>query len=119
MDKFPRRLLVTSCSDRKVPSTQALPAMHLYHGPASRVLRKYLREGGGAGLEICIPSAKYGIIGGNEKLPKDNGELRIMNAEWEKRGPAEWHSQFIILNSQLSRAAVEAIKPATEVVDMV
>jgi hypothetical protein len=39
-----RQLLVLSCSQRKLPNPEPLPALERYDGPAFRVLRKFLRE---------------------------------------------------------------------------
>ncbi|HEU5327473.1 MAG TPA: hypothetical protein VFU78_05220, partial [Thermomicrobiales bacterium] len=58
----PADLLIIACSRRKRPAPGYLPAIERYDGPVFRVLRRYLRERGDAGLTIRILSAEYGLI---------------------------------------------------------
>jgi len=59
-----RRLLILSCSQRKRTSSDLLPALDRYDGPAFRVLRKYLRErpADARSLDVLILSAEHGLI---------------------------------------------------------
>jgi hypothetical protein len=63
------RLLILSCSQRKVPVKGRLRAIDRYDGPAFRVLRKYLREASDGSLAILILSAKYGLIESERAIP--------------------------------------------------
>ena len=62
-----RRLLILSCSQRKCPSQDLLPAIKRYNGPLFFVLRRFLREcpRQAKQLDVYILSAAYGLI------PKD------------------------------------------------
>ena len=66
-----RRLLILSCSQRKHPSQEPLPAIERYNGPLFFVLRRFLRERPGEAkqLDICILSAAYGLIRGDFSTP--------------------------------------------------
>lgn len=68
---FGRRLLILSCSQRKRPSHDSLPAIERYNGPLFAVLRRYLRESSHQklGLDIFILSAAYGLIPGDYPTP--------------------------------------------------
>jgi hypothetical protein len=59
-----RRLLILSCSQRKRPYLDPLPAIELYDGPAFRVLRRFLRKqpGDAKQLDVFVLSAMYGLI---------------------------------------------------------
>ena len=59
-----RRLLILSCSQRKHPSPEPLPAIDRYNGPLFFVLRRFLRECPLQAklLDVYILSAKYGLI---------------------------------------------------------
>jgi hypothetical protein len=63
------RLLILSCSQRKVGAADQVPAIDRYDGPAFRVLRKYLREGPPETPTVLILSAKYGLIGSDRRIP--------------------------------------------------
>src|SRR4051794_5911479 len=64
-----QRLLVISCSQRKVLDEKPIPAVDRYDGPAFRVLRKYLREVHDPSLTVQILSAKYGLIDAEYPIP--------------------------------------------------
>lgn len=57
-----RRLLILSCSRRKRPDEDPLPAVERYDGPAFRVLRRFLREGQSEVPDVRILSAEHGLI---------------------------------------------------------
>lgn len=59
-----RRLLILSCSQRKHPSEDLLPAIERYNGPLFFVLRRFLRECPleAKQLDVYILSAAYGLI---------------------------------------------------------
>ena len=57
-------LLIISCSQRKVETSEPLPALKRYDGPTYRTLRKAMHEGRiPKNLDVLIISAKYGLIG--------------------------------------------------------
>jgi hypothetical protein len=62
------RLLVLSCSQRKILANRPVPAIDRYDGPAFRVLRKYRREVHDPGLTVLILSAKHGLIGAERPI---------------------------------------------------
>ena len=59
-----RRLLILSCSQRKCPSQDLLPAIKRYNGPLFFVLRRFFREcpRQAKRLDVYILSAAYGLI---------------------------------------------------------
>lgn len=59
-----RRLLILSCSKRKLPVEEPLPAIQRYDGPCFRVLRRYLVDGHSNTFSpsILILSAQYGLV---------------------------------------------------------
>jgi hypothetical protein len=67
-----RRLLLLSCSQRKLNTPGKLAALQRYDGPAFKVVRRYLREIGDAQLTVCVLSAKYGVIGQHERIANYN-----------------------------------------------
>lgn len=64
-----KRLVALSCSQRKVPDPEPLPAIERYDGPAFRVLRRYLRTTHDDQLAIYILSAQYGLIPADRRIP--------------------------------------------------
>lgn len=56
------RLLILSCSRRKRPDKDPLPAIERYDGPAFRVLRRFLRESPSEAPDVLILSAEHGLI---------------------------------------------------------
>ena len=62
--KGKKRLLILSCSQRKHPSQEPLPAIERYNGPLFFVLRRFLREcpREAEQLNVYILSAAYGLI---------------------------------------------------------
>jgi hypothetical protein len=62
------RLLVLSCSQRKLHTAGRIPAIRRYDGPAFQVLRRYLRENEDRLLSACVLSAEYGLISADEAI---------------------------------------------------
>jgi hypothetical protein len=62
------RLLILSCSQRKIPRRGRLRAIDRYDGPAFRVLRRYLRTCTDDSLTVLIFSAKYGLIDSRREI---------------------------------------------------
>ena len=63
-----RRLLLLSCSQRKIGSPGPIIALRRYDGPTFRVLRKYLRARRDPHLNVFILSAKYGLIPADKRI---------------------------------------------------
>ena len=62
-DRLKNYLLLISCSQRKVETSQAIPAIDFYDGPVYRTLRKLGREGRFPdNVAVLIISARYGLI---------------------------------------------------------
>ena len=60
--------LLLACSKRKRTWVGSVPALDLYDGGAYRVVRKLRRERGlPANLHILILSARYGLLGAEER----------------------------------------------------
>ncbi len=57
-----RYLLILSCSKRKTSLSGEWPAIQMYDGPIYRALRKRLNSLDLSLVDICIISAKYGLI---------------------------------------------------------
>ena len=72
-----RRLLILSCSKRKLPAEELVPAIQRYDGPCFRVLRRYLAEDHPVAYSpsILILSAEYGLI--QSDTPIQNYERRM------------------------------------------
>lgn len=66
-----RRLLILSCSARKHPEPDPLPAIDRYDGPLWRVVRGYLRENPlfAANLDLFALSAVYGLFPATNPIP--------------------------------------------------
>lgn len=58
------RCLIVSCTERKVSSTEEIPAVDRYDGPTFRIIRKYLRTvpAEEQDVHILVVSAEYGLI---------------------------------------------------------
>jgi hypothetical protein len=70
---MPGSVLILGCSKRKRRDLGFLPAVERYDGPAFRLYRRFLREGGRAGgvgrLKLYILSAEFGLIPGDQPIP--------------------------------------------------
>ena len=75
------RMLILSCSSRKKPSKEHLPAIERYDGPAFRVVRKYLRERGGPSPIILILSGNYGLIDSSTPICDYDCRMTTMRAK--------------------------------------
>src|SRR2546430_68654 len=62
------RLLLLSCSQRKLGTPGKILALQRYDGPAFRVVRRYLRESEDPALHICVLSAEHGLIASGERI---------------------------------------------------
>jgi hypothetical protein len=96
------RLLILSCSQRKVSSKGRLPAIERYDGPAFRVLRNYLREGAPGAPTVLILSAKYGLIKAGRTIPWY--DHRLSGAAAERLRPAVLRTARRVLGSHAWRA---------------
>ncbi len=65
------RLLILSCSQKKRPAKDLLPALERYDGPAYRVVNKFMRTHPSEAqmLDVHILSAKFGLIPASESIP--------------------------------------------------
>ncbi len=65
------RLLILSCSRRKNPAVELLPALERYDGPLFRIVRKYQRESrvDADALDVFVLSADLGLISGHTPIP--------------------------------------------------
>ena len=69
-------LLLISCSQRKVETTEPLPAIDFYDGPAYRTLRKLLHEGHFPdNVDVLIISAKHGLLTSDQ--PVENYDQKM------------------------------------------
>lgn len=63
-----RKIVITSCSQRKKTNENLLPAIERYDGPHFYLLRKFLKQSADD-LEIYILSAKFGLLAYKTKIP--------------------------------------------------
>lgn len=62
-------LLIQSCSQSKNKPTEAVPALDLYTGYFFKIINKAIREDEfNEDIDLCILSAKYGIIESDEVI---------------------------------------------------
>jgi hypothetical protein len=126
-----RRLLLIACSQRKVTAPGLLPALERYDGPAFRVLRKYLREGGGDGLSILVLSAKYGLIAADHAIPDYDCRLtresardlrgRVLEAARVALASAAWRAVGVCAGKdyRIALDGVSGLVPAGVAVDLI
>lgn len=93
-----RRLLIMSCSQRKRPDDGLLPAIERYDGPSFRVLRCFLKGQPPELLDICILSAKFGLIAAEQLIP--NYDQRMTPARAKELHPEVISELGYLLNSQ-------------------
>ncbi len=63
-----RKIIITSCSQRKKISENLLPAIERYDGPNFCLLRKYIKQSPND-LDIYILSAKFGLLFHKTEIP--------------------------------------------------
>ena len=112
------RLLILSCSQRKAPWEDDLPAIERYDGPAFRVLRRYLRTHSDDSLAVLILSAKFGLIEAERKIPWYDERLSPASAVGLRRQVGEtaarmlqsrsWRAVGICAGREYRSALVEA-----------
>ena len=113
------RLLLLSCSQRKLRTPGKILALERYDGPAFRVVRRYLRESQDPVLHICVLSAKYGLIAGDDQIedydrkmdPARAAELRESSVATLKnflRG--QRYSEVFVCTSRIYLTAVPCIE---------
>ena len=78
-----KRLIILSCSQRKVQDKPLMPAMDRYDGPAYKVVRKYLRAVPDARIydEFLILSAEFGLISDSRHIPHYDRRMTIERAK--------------------------------------
>ena len=75
-------LLIVSCSQRKDPFDEPIPAVNRYDGPTYRCLRKMWREGKTfENLDILIISAKYGLLPCQQPIENYDQKMTLKRAE--------------------------------------
>lgn len=79
---YKRRLLILSCSQRKLTAENLLPAIDRYNGPLFFVLRRFLREcpHEAEQLDVYILSAAYGLIPGDFPIPLYDQKMDLTRA---------------------------------------
>lgn len=78
-----KRLVILSCSQRKVQGTSLMSAMDRYDGPAYKVVRKYLRAVPDARTydEFLILSAEFGLISDSLRIPYYDRRMTVERAK--------------------------------------
>lgn len=75
-------LLVQSCSKSKNTPDSAVPALELYSGYFFKIIKKAIREGEfRSDLDLCILSAKYGLIDATTEIEWYNQRMDAQRAE--------------------------------------
>ena len=78
-----KRLVILSCSQRKVQDNLLMSAMDRYDGPAYKVVRKYLRAVPDAQInhEFLILSADFGLISDSLRIPYYDRRMTVERAK--------------------------------------
>lgn len=78
-----KRLVILSCSQRKVQGKRKMRAMDRYDGPAYKVVRKYLHAVPDARRhhEFLILSAEFGLISDSQRIPYYDRRMTVERAE--------------------------------------
>ncbi len=78
-----KRLVILSCSQRKVQGKRKMRVMDRYDGPAYKVVRKYLRTVPDARIdhEFLILSAELGLISDSLRIPYYNRRMTVERAK--------------------------------------
>ena len=120
-----RTLLVQSCSATKNQVTEPTRALDVYDGYFFRILKKAIREGSfRSDIDICILSAKYGLIDAEDAIstydqrmtPSRAEELRESVTDDIRKRVGEIEYDEIVLN--LGKEYLQAVKDLSEVVDI-
>ncbi len=126
-----RRCLIVGCSRTKVDTSERLPAIQRYNGPAYRVIRRFLREAPAAGesLDIFILSAEFGLITADTKIPAydrlmtesraDELRSQVLTTVQDKIGLQPYSEIFLSMGKTYLRALVginDLVHDGTDVV---
>ena len=78
-----KRLVILSCSQRKVQSASLMPAIERYDGPAYLVVRKWMRTIPDARRdhEFLILSAEFGLISDSLRIPYYDRRMTVGRAK--------------------------------------
>ena len=78
-----KRLVILSCSQRKVQSASSMPAIERYDGPAYLVVRKWMRTIPDARRdhEFLILSAEFGLISDSLRIPYYDRRMTVERAK--------------------------------------
>ena len=78
-----KRLVILSCSQRKVQGKSSMCAMDRYDGPAYKVVRKYLRAVPYAQIndEFLILSAEFGLVSDSRRIPYYDRRMTVERAK--------------------------------------
>lgn len=74
------RVLIQSCSQRKLLNAELVPAIDRYDGPAFHVLRRYLRQEQARPPEIYILSAEFGLLRADAMIPSYDRRMTAQRA---------------------------------------
>ena len=75
-------LLVQGCSKRKKESSEPVSALDLYDGYYYRIIKKAIRNGElRDDIDICVLSAKYGIVDEEEEVEYYNRKMTEERAD--------------------------------------
>ena len=78
-----KRLIILSCSQRKVQDKPLMRAMDRYDGPAYKAVRKYLRAFPDARRydEFLILFAEFGLISDSRRIPNYDRRMTVERAK--------------------------------------
>jgi cytoplasmic iron level regulating protein YaaA (DUF328/UPF0246 family) len=120
-----RTLLVQSCSATKNQVTEPTRALDVYDGYFFRILKKAIREGSfRSDIDICILSAKYGLIDAEDAIstydqrmtPSRAEELHESVTDDIRKRVGEIEYDKIVLN--LGKEYLQAVRDLSEMVDI-
>lgn len=113
------RLLILSCSQKKKETSNLLPALNRYDGPAFQITRKYLNADPKANLSVYVLSAEYGLISSDTLIPSYDRKLTLKRADELKptiekeiisiTKSANYHEGLICLGKLYQHAAGDAL----------
>lgn len=120
-----RTLLVQSCSATKNPVTEPTRALDVYDGYFFRILKKAIREDSfRSDIDICILSAKYGLIDAEDAISTYDRRMTPSRAEGLHESVTdkickrieEKEYNKIVLN--LGKEYLQAVSGLSEIVDI-